>query len=259
VTTTASTGTAAVTTMAAATTERDRALPDSTIDRMKGGPGLRAFPFAVAMLLASCTPGVGVSSTSTVREPPATTAPTTLQTTTTTPASTTTTVPIDPAATVTEALAASGANYRFTSMVLVGEQTLTSITGHVDGTSVAAQIETGATELSYVRTAEGEWVTGPDGEWVILEGEPPVTAPLGALADAGQLTLESGGADQGVFIGVLGPAAGAAQGVSFSLTVEGGVVTEIRYEVDTGGEIAQVITTFSDIGAAGTVTKPEGT
>jgi hypothetical protein len=166
---------------------------------------------------------------------------------------------VDPVATVSAALTASGANYRFTSIVLVGEQTLTSIDGVVDGTAVAARIETGASELSYVRTAEGEWVTEADGEWVILEGEPPVAAPLGALADAEQLTLESGDAVQGVFTGVLGPAAGPAQGVPFSLTIENGVVSEIRYEVDTGGEIAQVITTFSEIGAAGTVTRPEGT
>jgi hypothetical protein len=61
-----------------------------------------------------------------------------------------------------------------------------------------------------------------------------------------------------VFTGLLGPAAGPAQGIPFSLTVEGGVVSEVRYQVDTGGEIAQVITTLSDIGAAGTVSKPEG-
>ncbi len=170
----------------------------------------------------------------------------------------TTTTAVDPVATVNDALAASGANYRFTSVVLVGEETLTSISGVVDGNSVAAEIETGASELSYVRTSEGEWVTGPDGDWVVLEGEPPVTAPLGSMADVGDLALESGNSESGVFTGLLGPAAGPAQGIPFSLTVEGGVVSEVRYQVDTGGEIAQVITTLSDIGAAGTVSKPEG-
>ncbi len=223
------------------------------------GGSVRALPFLAVLLLASCASDT-VNATSSV---PATITTTStaapVPTTTTTLAPTTSTVPVDPVAIVSGALAASGANYRFTSMVLVGEQTLTSIDGVVDDAAVAARIETGASELSYVRTAEGEWVTGPDGEWVILEGEPPVAAPLDAMTDAEQLTLESGGADQGVFTGVLGPAAGPARGVPFSLTIENGVVTEIRYEVDTGGEIAQVITTFSEIGAAGTVTRPEGT
>jgi hypothetical protein len=187
-----------------------------------------------------------------------TTTSTTVAVTSTTPAETTTTVPVDPVAVVSESLSASSSNYRFTSVVLVGEQTLTSISGIVDGNSVAAEIATGATEVSYIRTPGGEWVTTADGEWVALEGEPPVAPPLAALVDAGDLVLESGDATQGVFTGVLGAAAGPAQGIPFSLTVESGVVSEIRYQVDTGGELAQVITTLSDIGAAGTVSPPEG-
>jgi hypothetical protein len=186
----------------------------------------------------------------------------TSSTTSTTVAATTTTsevtTTVNPVVTVGESLAASSANYRFTSLILVGEQTLTTIEGVVDGNSVAAAIGTGTGEVSYIRTADGEWVTGADGEWVALEGEPPVTPPLGALVDAGDLALVSGNGTTGVFTGVLGPAAGAAQGLPFTLTVEAGLVTEIRYEVDTGGELAQVITTLSEIGSAGSVTAPEG-
>jgi hypothetical protein len=186
----------------------------------------------------------------------------TSSTTSTTVAATTTTsevtTTVNPVVTVGESLAASSANYRFTSLILVGEQTLTTIEGVVDGNSVAAAIGTGTGEVSYIRTADGEWVTGADGEWVALEGEPPVTPPLGALVDAGDLALVSGNGTTGVFTGVLGPAAGTAQGLPFTLTVEAGLVTEIRYEVDTGGELAQVITTLSEIGSAGSVTAPEG-
>jgi hypothetical protein len=142
--------------------------------------------------------------------------------------------------------------------VLIGEDALTTISGIVDGNTVAAEIGTGTGEVSYIRTPEGEWVTGADGEWVALEGEPPVSPPLDSLADAGSLTLESGDATRGVFTGVLGPAAGAAEGIPFSLTIEDNLVTEIRYQVDTGGDVGQVITTFSDFGGAGEVTRPEG-
>jgi hypothetical protein len=189
---------------------------------------------------------------------PSSTTTTTAVAPTTTSTIVTTTEPIDPARVVADGLAASSANYRFSSVVLVGEETLTSIMGVVDGEAVSAQIATGTSEVSYVRTPEGEWVTGADGEWVELEGEPPVGAPLAALSDAGDFVLESGDASQAVITGVLGPAAGSAQGIPFTLTVEGGQVTEIRYEVDTGGEIAQVVTTLSEFGSAGTVAKPEG-
>jgi hypothetical protein len=176
----------------------------------------------------------------------------------TTTVAATTTVSIDANAVVTDSLAASSANYRFTSVVLVGEQTLTTMSGLVDGDSVSAEIATGTSEVSYIKTPEGEWVTGPDGDWVALEGEPPVGAPLDALTDAGGLVLESGNANRGVFTGVLGPAAGSAEGLTFTITVQDGHVTEIRYQVDTGGELGDVVTTLSDFGAAGTVTKPEG-
>jgi hypothetical protein len=217
--------------------------------------GSKILPIVFVVLAACTTSGGGTTSV------PGTIAATTStidRASSTTIAATTTTAAVDPGLVVSESLAASSANYRFTSVVLVGEQTLTTITGAVDGNSVAADVVTGSGEVSYIRTPEGEWVTGPDGEWVELEGEPPVAPPLGALVDAGNLVLESGDGTRGVFTGTLGPAAGEAQGLGFSLTVESGLVTEVRYQVDTGGETAQVITTLTDFGGAGSVTAPDG-
>ncbi|MGH8914956.1 MAG: hypothetical protein ACRDZM_10630 [Acidimicrobiia bacterium] len=207
-------------------------------------------------LVSACATDAGAGTTTSIPGIAASTTSTTVAATSTTAAPTT--APIDPAALVAESLTASSANYRFTSVVLVGEQTLTTITGNVDGNAVAAEIATGSSEVSYVRTADGEWVTGPDGDWVELEGEPPVQPPLAGLVDAGDLVLESGDGSQGVFTGTLGAAAGPAQGIPFSLTLENGLVSEIRYQVDTGGEMAQVITTLTEIGAAGGVTAPDG-
>jgi hypothetical protein len=154
-------------------------------------------------------------------------------------------------------VAASGANYRFASVVMVGEEPVTTINGVVDAGSVAAEIVTGSESLSYVRTAEGEWVTGADGAWVPLEGEPaPVSPPLSALSDATDLVLASGNATDGVFTGVLGPAAGPAQGIPFSVTTKAGLVSEIRYQVESTAGPAVVTTTLTEIGAAGTVTAP---
>ena len=230
--------------------------PDQTHLR-RGGARLGFLP-AFLLVVAGC-----VAEADPAPAPAADTSTTTSLTSTTvaaasTTSAVTTTVPVDPVVMVSDSLAASSGNYRFTSLVLVGEQTLTTIEGVVDGNSVAAAIGTGSGEVSYIRTPDGEWVTGADGEWVALDGEPPVAPPLGALVDAGDLALVSGNGTTGVVTGVLGPAAGAAQGLPFTLTVEAGLVTEIRYEVDTGGELAQVITTLTEVGSAGSVSAPEG-
>ena len=209
------------------------------------------------LLAASCTSGEADrgSTTSTVAGAGG---PTAGSSTTLLPETTTTTAAADPLAMLDQGLAASSSNYRFSSVVLVGEQILTSIAGVVDGTSVAAEITTGTGVLSYVRTPEGEWVTGADGEWAALEGEAPVSPPLAALADPAEVTLESGDSTRGVVTGRLGPAAGLAVGVPFSLTIEGGMVTEIRYQVESSAGPAQVVTTLSDVGSAGSVSAPEG-
>jgi hypothetical protein len=171
---------------------------------------------------------------------------------------TTTTGPaVDAAAVLAESVAASSANYRFSSIVSVGEQTVTDISGIVDGGSVSAQITTGDRSISYIRTPAGEWVAEADGAWVPLEGEaPPAAPPLAALADSTDVSLQSGDGVSGVLSGILGPAAGPAQGLPFTLTVSNGLVSGISYQVETQAGPAIVTTTLSDIGQAGAVAPP---
>jgi hypothetical protein len=179
-------------------------------------------------------------------------------TTTTAPSSTTTTSQVDAATMLGDSLSATSQNYRFSSVVLVGEDTLTTIDGVVDGQEVAAEVSTGTGSVSYVRTTEGEWVTDSEGAWVALEGEPPVSAPLSALTDAGNLMVVSSDGVNGLFTGTLGPGSGEAEGLAFSVTIEQGLISEIRYQVENGGQTAQVITTFTEVGAAGSVSPPAG-
>ena len=141
--------------------------------------------------------------------------------------------------------------------VSVGEQTVTDISGIVDGGSVSAQITTGDRSISYIRTPAGEWVAEADGAWVPLEGEaPPAAPPLAALADSTDVSLQSGDGVSGVLSGILGPAAGPAQGLPFTLTVSNGLVSGISYQVETQAGPAIVTTTLSDIGQAGAVAPP---
>jgi hypothetical protein len=178
---------------------------------------------------------------------------------TTTSPQVTTTPPVDAVSVVTNSIAASGANYRFSSVVSLGEETITNINGIVDAGSVSAEIVTGGRSVSYIRTPAGEWVTNPDGAWVPLEGEPaPATPPLAALSDSTDLRLETGDTNSGVFSGRLGPAAGPAQGLPFSLTIQGGLVSQISYLVEVQAGQASVTTTLADIGSAGAVAPPPG-
>ncbi len=182
--------------------------------------------------------------------------PTSSTTVATIPASATTAPAIDVAAVFAGALAATSPNYAFQSLVTVGEQTVTTIQGVVDGESVAASIMAGTSQVDYVRTPEGEWVTGPDDEWSVLEGEAPAGAPLSGLADVTDLALEAAGNELFVVLATLGPAAGPAAGTRVAITVSGGLVTEIRYQAQSGADTAEVTTTVTNIGTAGTVAAP---
>lgn len=229
-----------------------------TLRSSRGGSVIRILPIILLLATACSTEAVEDTTTTTLADTTTTTdAPATTTTTAAAEVTTTTSQPVDAAAVVAESLTTSSANYRFTSVILVDGETLTEVSGIVDGTSVSATVKVGTSEVSYVRTAEGEWVTGADGEWVALVDEPPVASPLASLGDVSGLTLDSGDANSGVYTGVLGTLAGQAQGVAFTLTIEDGFITEIRYQADTGGQMAEVITTLSDFGSAGTISPPE--
>jgi hypothetical protein len=202
------------------------------------------------MVACSTTGAVATSSSL------ATTPTSDVTTTTAAPISTSTTQGVDVPGEFAAALAATSPNYRFESMVMVGDQMITSIQGVVDGDSVAATITAGTSDVSYVRTPEGEWVTGPDDEWSVLEGEAPAGAPLAGLTDATDLALDSVDAGVLAILATLGPAAGPAAGTRVTITMSGGLVTEIRYQAQSGPDLAEVTTTITEVGSAGTVEAP---
>ena len=215
----------------------------------RGGPIKWALPPLLALVVACSTTGAVVSTT--------TLSPTTsITTVATTLAPTSTTEAVDVGTVFAEALAATSPNYRFQSVVTVAAQPVTTIQGVVDGESVAASITAGTSEVSYVRTPEGEWVTGPDDEWSVLEGEAPAGAPLSSLTDVTELTLDSAANDTTVILATLGPAAGPAAGTRVAITVTGGLVTAISYQAQSGADVAEVITTVTEVGSAGTVEAP---
>jgi hypothetical protein len=216
---------------------------------------LRILPFLLVLTLtAACAAAEGGTSTSEA-EPVASSSPATTGRPTTTVAGTTTT--IDAADTFTRSLDATKTNYRFVSTVSVAESPVTTISGVVDAGAVSATIASGTGEVSYVKTGDGEWITDADGNWVVLEGEAPVNPPLDYLADSESLEVVSNDSSGLVLSGVLGPSAGTIAGVPFQVTILDGVLSTITYEGITGGEVAVVTTSLSDVGVAGTVTPPQ--
>lgn len=211
----------------------------------------RAFP-VLLVVLGACSPGTDAPTTTTT---PAPTTTASVPATTTQPPTTTTTV--DAAVVLGSSLEGTTPNYRFESIFEVEGQALTTISGVVDGSAVAADIVTGSSQVSYVHTDEGEWITDADGTWIVLEGEPPVAPPLAGLADPSSLRLTSGDATNGEITGVLGAAAGSASGIDFTVELANGLVTTILYQANIGAETAQVTTTITDVGSAGGVTPPE--
>lgn len=217
----------------------------------------RILPFLLilGLVLSACAADTqGGEST------PPTSGPTTTiavdESTTSAPVTSTTTAPIDVSAALSDALAASSENYRFVSTVTVDETAVTTIAGVVDASSVQADITTADTTLSYIRTADGEWTRETDGDWVQLEGAPPVEQPLAPLHEPQEVVLVEDNGETLFVSGRLGEAAGAAVGVGFTATITDGLVTEIAYQAESGGQTATVTTQLSDIGSAGTVEAP---
>jgi len=214
----------------------------------------RAIP--VLLLLISATACAATANDAGTTSSPSSTASSTtsLSSPSTTVRGTATT--IDAATALSEAVAATTANYRFESSFDVDGTALTTINGTVDEGSIAAEIATGTGKVSYIRTSEGEWITNADGSWVELDGEAPVAPPLTSLTDPTSLVAARSGAATEV-TGVLGASAGNAAGITFTATVANGLVTEIVYRaLVTGGE-ALVTTTITDVGAAGRVEPPQ--
>ncbi len=99
-------------------------------------------------------------------------------------------------------------------------------------------------------------MTGPDEEWSVLEGEAPAGAPLVGLSDATDLVLESVDGPSQVVLATLGPAAGPAAGARVSIAIVDGLISEITYQAPWGADTASVVTSVSNVGAAGGVTAP---
>jgi hypothetical protein len=160
---------------------------------------------------------------------------------------------------VRDALAAAGSSYRFTSVVVIGDQVNTTITGVVDGTSFSSTIVTADATVDYIKTDEGEWVRGDDQQWVVLDEPSPVSDPLAPLRDPiGAEVVRADGSILEIVATYPGSILGSeAAEAPVTLVIDGGLVRAIRYDVMVGGSPTRVDTELSDFGTVEPITAPE--
>jgi hypothetical protein len=90
--------------------------------------------------------------------------------------------PVDGAALLQQAVAASGAGYHFNQTATVEGAVALTVDGDrlPDGTRLAVTGDGGL--VSYVITPAGIWLMPEDGEWELDDSEPPAVDPIAALS-----------------------------------------------------------------------------
>ena len=176
----------------------------------------------------------------------ATTAAPATAVTTTTISGTSPTAPITP--TMSDAIAAVGTRYRFTAVVSVGGVVANHVEGAVfDGTGQYL-VTSGASTVEYVVGPTGQWARTGEGPWAVLGGPAPVADPLSPLNRATAVTVVSSEGNDAVLDAVY-PASelgfsGTTGDITVTITIQDGVLVELRYTAPVGADEALVVTTI---------------
>jgi len=191
----------------------------------------------VVLTLAACGDDTPAATTAVTAESTATTADGT--------GTASTAAPRD--AVLGDALDAVGTRYAFTATVTLDGAEVTMVEGTVyDGTGAYQVAAAGAT-VEYVASDEGQWARQPGGEWTVLSEAAPLLDPLDPLSRPIDVrVLDSSGDDALLEATYDGATLGFAGGgrVDVSITITGGAVAAISYDVTVEGGTATVVTTF---------------
>jgi hypothetical protein len=258
VTTQATIATTMTTLMTITTTGKTRrAATITTTDRRpfrRRGPRCGVLVVVAAALAACSGPGGPAVTETTI----GTSAVTTSTATTTSTVAATTSSIVDPAVVLADALQRYGDGYTFTSTAGVGGAIAITASGRQQGTSSEILFVSGAGEIEYLLTPEGQWARTPGGDWEELEAQQPPAAPLAQLAAPTRLevtkneagTVELSATYDGAAFGL------APTDLVVQLTIRDGYLTEARYTSEENGVLAEVITQFAPAGDTTLITVP---
>lgn len=212
---------------------------------------------ALALLaLSACDPSSGGTPTTTATIAPSV-APTTA-------GPTTAVAPIassiaDAAAYFTDSLARLATGYEFSGSVTVGGAVATTVEGRTIAGVTEMTIVSGTATLELITGPEGQWAREPGEEWAILEGPPPATDPLAALAAPLSVGVLENAATGVVLEGVypadaLGLPAGDPVPVRF--TIVDGFLAAIDYATAAQGADVAVSTSLRPLADPTPITVP---
>ncbi|MBI5156377.1 MAG: hypothetical protein HZA58_00035 [Acidimicrobiia bacterium] len=209
-----------------------------------------------ALLVTGCGDDTARTATSVTTEPltsstsSGTTSPTGDTTATSTPAA-------DP--TLSEALAAVGARYRFTAVVDVGGVVTTQVDGTVYDGSGHYLVTSGGTTVEYIIGPSGQWARQAEGAWTVLSGPAPVADPLTPLAHPTRIEVVSSDAGR-VVLDATYPASAlgfvGSDEVVVTILIADGALAELRYQMPIGEDLATVLTTIDITSEVTPITAP---
>jgi len=186
-------------------------------------------------------------------------------TTTTTAAATPTTLdgqgPDTASSGLSEAIAATGDTYAFTSVVTTGDVEITTVEGvQFQGTG-SYIVTTGGATIEYIVATEGRWFRQPLGEWIPLQEPAPVRAPLAVFSAPASVERTSDDAGVTVYEATFdGASIGFTAGdVTVTFRVRDGVLAQIEYTVALGDAQGQatVVTSIDTETELQPITLPE--
>jgi hypothetical protein len=156
--------------------------------------------------------------------------------TTTTPPVAATVAPVDGAALLQQAIAATGGGYHFNQTATVDGVVALTIDGDrlPDGARLAVSNDSGL--VYYIITPDGTWLMPDNGEWEADDSAPPAVDPIAALAAPTSVAVASndGTTVQLVVTVPLGSIGIPGDGdASLQVSIVGGALTSIVYLVTT--------------------------
>ncbi len=163
------------------------------------------------------------------------------------PAAAATTPPIDPAATLQQAVAALGASYHFATTATVNGAVALRADGDRIGDGSRLAVTANGATVQYVITADGTWVQQPGQDWQQLDDPPATADPVSALSSPSAVAVsQSDGTTVGLTVTVPSVALGIPGDgdVPVSAVVVGGVLTTVGYDTTVSGVPASVTATL---------------
>lgn len=146
---------------------------------------------------------------------------------------------------LTDAIVATGADYRFETTVTVGDHVTAHVTGTVSGNAARMRAAPEDAFTDYVRTRNGAWVVASSAGRAMGESAGEV-APLEVLLAPEAVDVHRADGARDVVLRAVYPGsavgAPAEERVEVDVTIRSGIVHRVAYEVPAGGETAQVVT-----------------